>query len=262
MSTDEAEIRYSVDGDVAHVQLAAPHRLNALSPAMSDALIAALGRAQSESRGILLSGAGRSFCSGVDLGSADAVPRPDLDGGLILERHFNPLITAVRDLHVPIVCAVQGAAAGIGMALALSCDIVVAGSSAFFLAPFARIGLLPDGGLPSLLTRAVGRARALEVLMLAQKLPAPRAHEWGLITRVTVDEAVWDEAHALVTTLAKGPTVALAGIRALCWHAAEETLAAELELERQRQRDIPATIDCQEGNTAFREKRAPCFVGR
>ncbi|MEC3911885.1 enoyl-CoA hydratase-related protein [Sphingobium sp. CR2-8] len=244
------------------MQLAAPHRLNALSPAMSDALIVALGRAQSESRAILLSGAGRSFCSGVDLGSADAVPRPDLDGGLILERHFNPLITAVRDLQVPIICAVQGAAAGVGMALALSCDIVVAGSNAFFLAPFASIGLLPDSGLPSLLTRAVGRARALEVLMLAQKLNAQRAHDWGLIARVMADDTLLDEARALATTLAKGPTVALAGIRALCWHAAEQSLAAELDLERDMQRKIPATADCQEGNRAFREKRAPRFLGR
>ena len=256
------EIVISVRNEVLHVRLNAPERLNALSPAMMEELTAAFGSARNKARAVFLSGEGRSFCSGVDLSSGPAIPTADLDGGAILEQHVNPMIQAIHDLPIPIVCAVQGAAAGLGMALALSCDIIVAGKSAYFLAPFARIGLLPDGGIPALLVRAVGRIRATQLLMLAEKLPAETAHSWGLVTQIVEDEMAFETGQALAERLGGGPTIALGGIHRMVWEAGEGDLASSLSLERELQRTIPATLDCQEGNAAFREKRAPRFMGR
>lgn len=257
-----SEIRYTIRGEVAEIQLCAPQRLNALSVAMMGDLVDALSRAGREARAVLLSGEGRSFCSGVDLTSSATVPHPGLDGGAILEQHVNPMIEAIHDLPIPIVCAVQGAAAGLGMALALSCDIIVAERTAYFFAPFARIGLLPDGGIAMLLTRAVGRARATRVLMLADKLSAEEARDWGLITQIEEDEKMLETAREITGQLGKGPTVALGGIRRLVREASMGDLRSTLLLERELQRTIPATLDCQEGNAAFREKRAPRFVGQ
>lgn len=257
------EIALELQGGVAHIRLCAPQRLNALSPSMMADLVAALGNAQGRARAILLSGEGRSFCSGVDLSASGAVPHPDLDGGAILEDHVNPMIRAMHDVQIPIICAVQGAAAGLGMALAFCSDIVVAARSAYFLAPFARIGLLPDAGIATFLTQAIGRARATRLLMLAEKLPAETAMEWGLVTQVADEDALAGVAAEFARRLAEGPTVALGGIRRLVWEAAAGGgLNEGLALERELQRTIPATLDCQEGNLAFQEKRVPRFVGR
>lgn len=260
--SDELQIIYAVEEGVAHIRLNAPRRLNALSQAMMEKIVEALDAGQRQARAILLSGEGPSFCAGVDLSSGPAVPHPDLDGGAILERHVNPMIQAIHDLRVPIVCAVQGAAAGLGMALALSCDIVVAGRSAYFLAPFARIGILPDGGIPALLVRAVGRVRATQILMLAEKLPAETAHDWGLVTQIVEDDMLTETARQVAERLAQGPTIALGGIRQMVWEAGDGDLRSALSLERKLQRSIPATLDCQEGNAAFLEKRKPRFIGQ
>lgn len=255
-------VRYKCEAGIARITLAAPTRLNALNPAMAKRLISLCDLAEREARAVLLSGDGRSFCAGVDLSDATSAPGPEVDGGLILEAHYNPMVRRLRDLTVPLVVQVQGAAAGLGMALALVGDIIVAGESAYFLAPYARIGLLPDGGVPAMLTRAIGRVRAMQVLLLADKLTATRAHEWGLITEVVPDADLDRRSVALAVRMAEGPTVALGGISRLCWAAGESGLDDELALERALQATIPATEDCQEGNRAFLEKRPPRFVGR
>ncbi|MEC3947943.1 enoyl-CoA hydratase-related protein [Sphingobium sp. HWE2-09] len=172
------------------------------------------------------------------------------------------MILAINDLPIPIVCAVQGAAAGLGMALALSCDFVVADRAAYFMAPFARLGLIPDGGVAWILARAIGRVRAIQLLMTAEKLSAQKACDWGLISQLAEDDKLTDAAWDVAEKLSKGPTLALAGIRRLVGEAGVAELGAALSLERDLQRKIPATLDCQEGNAAFREKRAPRFVGR
>jgi 2-(1,2-epoxy-1,2-dihydrophenyl)acetyl-CoA isomerase len=260
--TISSEITLNMRGELAHIRLCAPERLNALSPAMMASLSGAFEQAQRSARAILLSAEGTCFCSGVDLLADGAAPHPDLDGGAILERHVNPMIRTIVDVRIPIVCAMQGAAAGIGLALALCSDIVVGARSAYFLAPYARIGLLPDAGIAALLTRAVGRMRATQLLMLAERLPAETAWEWGLITQIADDDAMQDVAEALADRLANGPTVALGGIRRLIWEAGDCDLVAALALERELQRTIPATSDFLEGNGAFQEKRAPRFVGK
>lgn len=256
------DVRYELQAGVARISLAAPTRLNALTPAMAAQLIAFCDRAEREARAVLLSGDGRAFCAGVDLSDASATPGPEVDGGLILEAHYNPMVRRLRELTVPLVVQVQGAAAGLGMALSLSGDIIVAGEGAYFLAPYARIGLLPDGGVSAMLARSIGRIRALQVLLLAEKLPASRALDWGLVTEVVPDADLAQRALALAVRLAEGPTIALGGIRRLCWSSGEVGLGEVLDLERRLQATIPATEDCQEGNLAFLEKRPPRFVGR
>jgi enoyl-CoA hydratase/carnithine racemase len=260
--TEVDEVRYELTGSVARITLAAASRLNALTPAMAARLVALCDLAETEARAILLSGDGRAFCAGVDLSDPSATPGPEVDGGLILEVHYNPMVQRLRDLKIPLVVQVQGAAAGLGMALSLMGDVIVLGESAYFLAPYARIGLVPDGGVPAMLTRSIGRIRAMQVLLLADKLPAARALEWGLVTEVVPDADLAQRALSLAVRLAEGPTVALAGVRELCWAAGESRFEESLAQERRMQTTIPATDDCQEGNRAFLEKRPPRFTGR
>lgn len=260
--TEVDEVRYELTGGVARITLAAATRLNALTPAMAARLVALCDLAETEARTVLLSGDGRAFCAGVDLSDPSATPGPEVDGGLILEAHYNPMVQRLRDLKIPLVVQVQGAAAGLGMALSLMGDVIVLGESAYFLAPYARIGLVPDGGVPALLTRSIGRVRAMQVLLLADKLPAGRALEWGLVTEVVPDGDLRQRALSLAVRLAEGPTVALAGVRELCWAAGESRFEESLAQERRLQTTIPATEDCQEGNRAFLEKRPPRFTGR
>lgn len=260
--TGAGKVRYHLSEGVAAITLDAPDRRNALSPAMMAALVSALQRAAGEARAILLSGEGRSFCAGVDLSAQEAIPHADLDGGAILEAHVNPMVLAVQSSTIPIVVAVQGGTVGIGMALALSGDVIVAARNAFFVAPFVRLALSPDGGVAALLTRVIGRVRAMRLLMLAEKLPADDAMAWGLVTRVVDDALLAETSRAIAVDLARGPTLALGAIKALGWQAEGGDLTEALALERELQRHMPATLDCREGNAAFAEKRPPQFVGR
>ncbi|WP_295192730.1 enoyl-CoA hydratase-related protein [uncultured Brevundimonas sp.] len=255
-------VAYDCEAGVARITLAAPSKLNALTPAMASRIIALCDRAETEARVILLAGEGRAFCAGVDLSDPSSAPGPEVDGGGVLEAHYNPMVRRLQDLKVPLVVQVQGAAAGLGMALALMGDVIVTGESAYFLAPYARIGLLPDGGVPAMLTRSIGRIRTLQVLLLADKLTAVRALDWGLVTEVVPDADLGQRGLSLAVRLAEGPTVALSGIRHLSWAAGEGSLDDELQRERRLQATIPATEDCQEGNRAFLEKRPPRFIGR
>ncbi|MBV9931714.1 MAG: enoyl-CoA hydratase/isomerase family protein [Alphaproteobacteria bacterium] len=244
---------------VAALTIARPERLNALAAQTVDELRAAVEEAdRSGARCLLLAGEGRGFSSGADLGG-NGLPE---DAGAALEKHFNPLIEALFALDIPVVAAVQGPCAGAGCSLALAADIVVAARSAYFLQAFVNIGLIPDAGATWLLPRLAGRARALEMMMLGERIPAARALEWGMISRVVDDEHLASEAVALATRLAQGPTRALGLIRKLAREAQDTPLSGALAAERAAQREAGRTDDFRAGVLAFLEKRQPRFDGR
>jgi 2-(1,2-epoxy-1,2-dihydrophenyl)acetyl-CoA isomerase len=240
-----------------------PATLNAMSPIVAEDLTTALTEAGEKSRAIVLTGAGRGFCSGANL-SGDAIGGgmgASFDAGISLEQSYNPLMLTIRDLPVPLITAVNGAAAGIGASVAMAGDLIIAAKSAYFLQAFSRIGLVPDGGSPWLLTRAVGRVRAMELMLLAEKIYAPQALEWGLVNRVVADDELMDFAIVLAEKLAAGPTSALAKIRRMTWAAQEHGFEAELSLERNVQCEAGRHKDFAEGVSAFLEKRPAKFGG-
>ncbi|MEA3001112.1 MAG: 2-(1,2-epoxy,2-dihydrophenyl)acetyl-CoA isomerase [Sphingomonadales bacterium] len=246
--------------DVATLTIARPDRLNALSGQTVDELRAAVGEAErSGARCLLLAGEGRGFSSGADLAGGGGLPE---DGGAALEKHFNPLIEALFALPIPVVAAVNGPCAGAGCSLALAADIVIAGRSAYFLQAFVNIGLIPDAGATWLLPRLAGRARAMEMMMLGERISAEKAFEWGLIARVVEDEELQSEAVALATRLAQGPTVALGLIRRLAREAGHMPLTEALAAERAAQREAGETQDFRDAVAAFLQKRHGRFKGR
>ncbi len=255
-------IHFEDAGSVAVITLAEPATMNSASPAMVGELIDALDSAQEHARAILLTGEGRGFCAGANLGPDLDAERECYDAGALIETHFNPLIRQIRDLRIPIVTAVNGAAAGAGVALALAGDIIIAAESAYFLEAFQRIGLVPDVGSAYILVHAAGRARAMEMMLLGERISAVQALEWGLINRVVADEQLQSEAMELAKRLAIGPTAALAMTRELGWLACETTFDKMLEAERVLQQRAGVTDDHREGLRGFREKRAPSFLGR
>lgn len=245
---------------VATITIARPDRLNALSGQTVEELRDAVEEAgRSGARCLLLTGEGRAFSSGADLAGGGGLPD---DVGASLEKHFNPLIEAVFALPIPVVAAVNGAAAGAGCSLALAADIVVAARSAYFLQAFVNIGLIPDAGATWLLPRLAGRARAMEMMMLGERVPADKALEWGLISRVVEDDALPSEAAALAARLAQGPTVALGLIRKLAREAGHIALSEALAAERVAQREAGETQDFRGAVTAFLQKQPPRFEGK
>jgi 2-(1,2-epoxy-1,2-dihydrophenyl)acetyl-CoA isomerase len=245
---------------VATITIARPDRLNALSGQTVDELRSAVEEVgASDARCLLLTGEGRGFSSGVDLASGGGLPD---DAGEALEKHFNPLIEALFALDIPVVAAVNGPCAGAGCSLALSADIVIAARSAYFLQAFVNIGLIPDAGATWLLPRLAGRARAMEMMMLGERIEAAKALEWGLVSRIVDDELLMQEAVALATSLANGPTVALGLIRRLAREAAHLPLSDALAAERAAQREAGRTQDFRAAVMAFLEKREPRFEGR
>lgn len=249
-------------GKVSIIKLNDPETMNAASTEMVEELIAAFDRESLASRAILLTGAGRGFCSGANLGGTLNPEEPGYDAGLYLETHYNRLMLAIRALPVPIITAVNGPAAGIGAAIALAGDMIISGRSGYFLQAFTRIGLVPDGGSAFLLIQAVGRPRAMEMMLLGERTSASMALDWGLINRVVADEDLLDEALALATRLADGPTVALGMMRRLAWESMDSRYDELLDREREFQRDAGRTQDHREGVAAFFEKRPSRFVGR
>ena len=244
----------------ATVTIARPERLNALSGETVDELRAAVEQVgASGARCLLLTGKGRGFSSGADLASGGGLPE---DAGAALEKHFNPLIEALFALDIPVVAAVNGAAAGAGCSLALCADIVIAARSAYFLQAFVNIGLIPDAGATWLLPRLAGRARAMEMMLLGERIPAEKALEWGLISRVVDDGELMEEAVALAANLAGGPTVALGLIRKLARDAEQLPLSGALAAERVAQRTAGNTADFKSAVFAFLQKRQPTFEGR
>ena len=256
-----ANLDYERDGDVAIIRLNDPATLNALTMPLVDALHDAVRQAGAEARAMLLCGAGRSFCSGANLTATGPNPNEPRDAGLALENHINPLMRTLRDLPIPWISAVQGAAAGVGASIALAADLIVAGENAYFLQAFRRIGLVPDGGATWLLSQAVGRVRAMELMLLGEKLPADKARAWGLINRVVPDEQIQTTALALATDLAAGPTRALGMIRQAAWAATASDLDTALQTERTLQTQAGQTADFAEGVRAFFEKRPARFTG-
>jgi 2-(1,2-epoxy-1,2-dihydrophenyl)acetyl-CoA isomerase len=252
-------------GAVAVLTMNHPEALNAASVKMVHGLLRALAYIEESGafRAIILTGEGRGFCSGANLSE---VPQEKQEGppdlGLALENAYHPLLRRLRDLKMPFITAVNGAAAGVGMSFALMGDIILAARSAYFLQAFARIGLVPDGGSTWLLPRLVGFARARELSMLAEKLPAETALQWGLINRVCEDSALMSEALQIAERLAAGPTVALGAIRRLYWASPHNSFEEQLDFERQNQRTAGLSEDFVEGVTAFLGKRPAKFKGK
>jgi 2-(1,2-epoxy-1,2-dihydrophenyl)acetyl-CoA isomerase len=235
-----------------------PDRLNAFNPAMHAALARALEDAATDidCRAVLLTGAGRGFCAGQDLSDIGG------DLGQVLEDQYNPLVRRIRALNKPVVCAVNGTAAGAGANIALACDIVLAARSAKFIQSFAKIGLVPDSGGTYFLPRLVGDARARALAMLADPITAETAESWGLIWRAVDDDKLQAEAEKLTAHLAGQPTQGLALIKQALAQSASNSLDAQLDLERDLQRKAGATPDYTEGVNAFIAKRPPKFTGR
>jgi 2-(1,2-epoxy-1,2-dihydrophenyl)acetyl-CoA isomerase len=260
------QVQLTFTDNVAVLTLNHPQALNAVSVQMLRDLTAALGEIEDPANGarcLILTGAGRGFCAGAHL----ADPERDRSSGepkagSVLEKWYHPILLRLRDLRMPFITAVNGPAAGVGMSLAMMGDIVIAARSAYFLQAFRRIGLVPDGGSTFLLPRKVGWSRAMELAMLAERLPAEKALEWGLVNRVVDDGQVLKAALDLGKELAAGPTVSMALIRKAYWQSFNNTYEQQLYLESELQTEAGRTEDFTEGVTAFFEKRSPAFKGK
>jgi 2-(1,2-epoxy-1,2-dihydrophenyl)acetyl-CoA isomerase len=259
-------ITFEQDGGKATLTLNRPDALNALNVGMLSEVRNALSVIQlgGQARVLVLKGAGRSFCAGADIakGTGANTGGGPFDAGRILEDHVNPMIELLADLPIPIVSAVNGSAAGAGCSLALAADFVVAARSSFFLMAFTKVGLVPDAGATWLLPRLVGKARAVEMLMLAERVPAATAHEWGMVYKVVDDDQLASASDELANRLAAGPTRSFALLRKALRDGMQTTLAESLRLERENQRTAGLSEDYNEGVKAFREKRQARFQGR
>ncbi|MFL9842585.1 enoyl-CoA hydratase-related protein [Sphingomonas sp. ST-64] len=261
--TDET-VLYDLDNGVATIRLNRPDRLNAVTLDMLDLIRTSLLRAANEgARAVLLTGEGRGFCSGAELaGRASSDGRTSADPADNLEYHYNPLAETLSKLPIPIVTAINGPAAGAGVGIALGGDIVVMAKSAYLLLAFSNIGLVPDCGATWLVAKSAGRAKALEMALLGEKMFADDAKDAGLVARVVEDDALMDEAGKLAATLAAKPTIALGLIRAQIKAALNNTLSETLSVEAVHQRIAGRTEDFREGVAAFLGKRAPEFKGK
>jgi 2-(1,2-epoxy-1,2-dihydrophenyl)acetyl-CoA isomerase len=252
-------------GAVGRLTLNRPESLNAWTPQLGLELRTIIERdaAEESVRAVLITGAGRGFSSGADL-KAGFDPHPD-DGmpDVYKELHdvYHPAILGVRRLEKPVIAAVNGPAVGIGCSLALACDLIMASESSFFGLAFVNIGLMPDGGSTAFVPPAVGRARAFQMALLGERIPAAQALEWGLVNWVHPDDRLMDEANALVQRLAAGPTRSYASSKRALNQFIYGDIDAQLDLEAQLQHALGRTHDFLEGAAAFVEKRAPAFTG-
>jgi len=261
------KVTIDMEGSVAVLRLNDPKALNAVSPDMLEGLADAMewiDTPHNAVRCVVMTGEGRGFCAGANLSggrpgesTSNALP----DAGAALEQKYHPILRKMRKLKMPFITAVNGPAAGVGMSFALMGDMVLAAKSAYFLQAFRRIGLVPDGGSTWLLPRLIGMARAKELSLLGEKLPAETALEWGLINRVYDDEDLIGNAMALAQDLASGPTKTLGLIREAYGDSFDNTYEEQLDKERWLQREAGRTEDFKEGVKAFLEKRPAVFKG-
>ena len=243
-AVEYADVRYRVDGGVAHIELHRPEALNAWTPDMGREVLDAVRRASADEavRAVLVTGAGRAFCAGADVKNPRELTPDGLpDLSTRLREIYNPIMLAVREAPKPFVAGIHGACAGLGVSLALSCDLLLAAEDAYLLLAFVRIGVMPDGGVTAFLAERVGLTRAAQLCMLGDRLPAARA---------------------LAERLAAGPTVALASMKRALTSAAQRGLAEHMELEATLQQRHAGTADYAEGRAAFAEKRPARFQGR
>lgn len=256
------KILYEITDDVAVIKLNDPATLNAVTVQMGEELLDALRRGEREARAIMLGSVGRGFCSGANLaeGGID-LEDPSRDMGGRLDGIFHPIVYQIRASQAPVVTAVRGAAAGVGCGMALAGDMIVAGTSGAFIMAFRNVGLASDGGASYFLTRAIGRVRTMEMMLLGKKLPAATALDWGLINRVVPDEEVDATAFALAKQLAQGPR-SLGIIKRVAWSVLDASFETALSNERVAQREAGRTEDFSEGVAAFRDKRAAVFKGK
>ena len=251
-------IEFTVKDEVGVLHLNRPESLNSFTAEMHRETRDVIERLHDSDpvRCLLLTGNGRGFCAGQDLKDVG-----DQDLGDIVERDYNPLIQSLMDLELPVICAVNGIAAGAGASLALACDIVLAARSASFMLAFSKIGLIPDSGATWNLLRAIGLPRAKALAMLSEKIPAEKAETWGLIWRCVDDDNLMDEALSLAKFLATQPTKAMARIKQALQVSSSSLLASQLALEASFMRELGQSHDYQEGVASFIEKRKPVFKG-
>jgi 2-(1,2-epoxy-1,2-dihydrophenyl)acetyl-CoA isomerase len=260
-----APILVSREAGILSLTLNRPDKLNAFNPEMHKLLRDALEEARDEAavRAVLLTGSGRGFCAGQDLSernvSADAAP---IDLSVSLGSNYNPLVRRLRALPKPVVCAVNGVAAGAGANIALACDIVLAARSASFVQSFSKLGLVPDSGGTYFLPRLVGSARAMGLALLAERLSADEAERWGLIWKAVDDDRLVEEATSIARALAAGPTKGYGLIKKALHASAGNSLDAQLDLERDLQREAGFSEDYREGVAAFMQKRKPQYKGK
>jgi 2-(1,2-epoxy-1,2-dihydrophenyl)acetyl-CoA isomerase len=252
----------SAANGVLRITLDRPEKLNAIDGELADAVRDGFERARADAsiRAVLLAANGRAFCAGQDLADPNAAPGKNL--GLVLERHYNPLIRTMRALPKPIVARVNGVAAGAGANLAFAADIVVAARSASFIESFSKIGLLPDSGGTWMLPRLVGQARATAVAMLGERFSAKQAQAWGAIWQAVDDDQLDEVCERIVAQLAQSPTLALAAIKSALQDGWMRDLDTALEAERDYQSTLGGSDDFREGVEAFSAKRQPSFRGR
>ncbi|MBP7503583.1 MAG: 2-(1,2-epoxy-1,2-dihydrophenyl)acetyl-CoA isomerase [Aquabacterium sp.] len=264
---DYRNILYSTEGGIARLTLSRPDKLNSFTGEMHAELRDALDSIQADGsvRVLVLSGAGRAFCAGQDLADPEMSALPDgrlADIGNVVENNYKPLILRLQNLRVPTIAAVNGIAAGAGASVALACDLVVATKSASFLQAFSKVGLIPDTGGTWFLPQRVGMARAIGLAMLADKLPAEKAADWGLIWAAYEDAEFSAKVDAMAAQLAAMPTKALVRTRQAMHAAASHTLEQQLSFEGGFMRELGWSPDYAEGVAAFMEKRAPKFTGQ